>query len=266
MNYAALGASDKNERKKYLEYIKVVKEALVSLLPDFDKVDDIEIASPKIHSKILQEGLLTVTTKHGKKIPFSDFSLGYKTVMSWVIDLSWRLFNSYPNSNEPLKEPAIVLIDELDLHLHPIWQRQIIKHLSTHFPNIQFIATAHSPLMVQAALEENYAVLNFDTQNSCVRVIRDLKAIDGWRVDQILTSEFFGLKTARGVEYEELLKERERIISKSKLLAKDRKKLADIAEKMAEYPIGETTDEIENRQIIKNAANFLKDNKIKIEI
>jgi AAA domain, putative AbiEii toxin, Type IV TA system len=74
-------------------------------------------------------------------------------MMAWVSDIGWRLFARYPDSLNPFHEPAIVLVDEIDLHLHPKWQRQLRERLTLHFPNVQFIATAHSPLMVQAFLD-----------------------------------------------------------------------------------------------------------------
>src|SRR5207247_4303505 len=66
-------------------------------------------------------------------------------------DLASRLVERYPDSPDPLAEPAVVLVDEIDLHLHPQWQRKLMGFLSARFPSTQFIATAHSPLVVQAA-------------------------------------------------------------------------------------------------------------------
>lgn len=266
INYAAMGQQDSKEKKKYQNYLKVVKEALIGLLPDFENVKDIDVSSPRMVDNVLEEGSIYISTKHGDKIPFSNFSLGYKTVMSWVVDLTWRLFNAYPASKTPLLEHAIVLIDELDLHLHPIWQRDIMKHLSAHFPKVQFIATAHSPLMVQAAINDNYAVLNFDQDENSVRLFDDIKSIDGWRIDQILTSDFFGLKTSRGIEYEEMQIRRESLVRKTKLSGKEKKELSDLTAKMSNYPVGETTDEIENRKLIAETVKKIKEKKIKIEL
>ena len=61
-----------------------------------------------------------------------------------------RLFEHYPESPDPLSEPGIVLIDNIDLHLHPSWQRHVMENLTACFPGVQFIATAHSPLIAQA--------------------------------------------------------------------------------------------------------------------
>ncbi len=72
-------------------------------------------------------------------------------MIAWVIDFASRMVDRYPDSPDPLAEPAVVLVDEIDLHLHPKWQRELIGFLTERFPNTQFIVTAHSPLIVQAA-------------------------------------------------------------------------------------------------------------------
>jgi predicted ATP-binding protein involved in virulence len=260
-NYAALG-SDKKEKKKYQDYLHDVKAMLVSILPDIDGLNDIEITVPKLVLNKMRPGEILVTTKYGKKVPMEDLSLGYRTVIAWTVDLSWRMFNrGYQTSSKPLEQPAIVLIDEIDLHLHPVWQRQIMANLSKHFPKIQFIATAHSPLMVQAAFKSNYAVLKLN--NETAEIENNPQGIDGWRVDQILTSEFFGLKTARGEEYEKLLNEHNRLSSKKKITSRDRKKLDDIDESLSKLPTGENPKEIEYKKLIaKVVENIKKSNKI----
>lgn len=278
LNYALLDAKldkeKKKEEEKYNLFIEQVKQMLVNLLPDLEKVEDIEITPPKVLNNEPQGGII-INTKHGKKIPFSDFSLGYKTVTSWTIDLAWRLFNKYYTSSDDalhdpdlvansLLEPGIVLIDEIDLHLHPIWQQTIMANLSKHFPNIQFIATAHSPLMVQAAIRSNYAVLKFE--NDSVIIENEPEGIDGWRVDQILTSEFFGLKSSRGPEYDELLAERERLLDKKILTDDDKVELERVTSKLANISIGETPEEIDNRKLISNLVQKIKRENIKIEI
>ncbi|RFZ94132.1 hypothetical protein D0C36_00820 [Mucilaginibacter conchicola] len=263
INYAAFGA-DENEKEKYQKYLSSVKQAFKSILPDIQAETDIEITTPKLVKNQIKQGEILITTRHGKKIAFKDFSLGYKTVMSWIVDLSWRLFNEFPKSKDPFKEPAICIVDEVDLHLHPKWQRDIIQNLSEHFPNIQFIATAHSPLMVQAALRENYAVLRLG--QSGVDILNEPKGIDGWRVDQILTSEFFDLKTSRGIEYEEMLRRQQELNRIKKPTKAQREELDELTQKMTEFPIGENPEEIENRKLISEVVEKIKTKKIKIEL
>ena len=124
-------------------------------------------------------------------IRFSELGYGYQTTIAWVVDLAKRLFDRYPNSQNPLTESAIVLVDEIDLHLHPEWQRKIIEFLTHQFPNTQFIVTSHSPLVVQSANKINLVLL----KKKCNQVTisrPQFTTYQGWRVDEIL-DELMGL-------------------------------------------------------------------------
>jgi len=189
-------------------------------------------------------------------VGIQDLSLGYRTLIAWVVDLAYRLFERYPDSPNPLAEPAIVLVDEIDLHLHPKWQRSLMSYLTERFPNTQFIVTAHSPLIVQAATDANIVLLRREGDH--VVIDNDVEAIRGWRIDQVLTSDLFGLETARPPEYDELLAERNRILGKAKLTAKDRKRLKELDSAIGDLPTGETPEEIEAMDIIRETAAALK--------
>ncbi len=92
-------------------------------------------------------------------VSLRDLSLGYQTLIAWMVDLAHRLFERYPDCDNPLEQPAIVLVDEIDLHLHPKWQRTVISRLTRIFKQTQFIVTAHSPLIVQSAPKDANIVL-----------------------------------------------------------------------------------------------------------
>lgn len=255
IQYASFGAKGV-EKEKYESFFRKVKDMLVSLLPDFENLDDLDITTPKLINNKLKRGEVLITTKHGLKIPFDNFSLGYKTVVSWSVDLSWRLFNKFPDSPNALAEHAIVLMDEIDLHLHPIWQLEIIRNLSKHFPNCQFIATAHSPLLVQSALNANYAVLQFSDDS--VKIINEPTDIDGWSVDQILTSEYFNIESARGAEYKKLLARRSRLIALENPSQKQKTELENLNDKLSKFPSGANPEAIEERKMIKQIISDYK--------
>ena len=94
-------------------------------------------------------------------VPLDRTAYGYQTLFVWVLDLVARLFEHYPDSDEPLKEPAVVLVDEIELHLHPKMAAGRAAVFDKTFPNVQFVVTTHSPLVAQAAPEvgANIAVL-----------------------------------------------------------------------------------------------------------
>ena len=184
-------------------------------------------------------------------------------MIAWVVDLASRLFERYPQSDNPLAEPAVVLVDEIDLHLHPRFQRILMEYLTELFPRTQFIATAHSPLVVQAASQANIALLKREGDH--VVIVNDVESVANWRVDQILTSELFGLDSARSPRLEELLKKRTRILGKTKLTNKDRSELAKIEEEIGDLPTGETPRDIDAMRFIRDAAEALRRQGIKSE-
>ena len=120
-------------------------------------------------------------------------------------DIASKMMEQYPNSDNPLKEPAIILIDEIDLHLHPKWQRTVIDKLSQHFPKAQFIATSHSPLIVQAALDKKANIVVCRKEGDKVVIDNNPDEVKGWRIDQILTSDLFELSSSKSISFEQLL-------------------------------------------------------------
>ena len=116
---------------------------------------------------------------------YNELGFGYQSSLSWIIDLCKRLFEAYPDSENPLLESAVVLVDEIDLHLHPRWQRDIIGYLSKAFPNIQFIVSTHSPMVLQSMADVNLYVLN--RKDGKVTVKRsETTDFNGWSVEEIL--------------------------------------------------------------------------------
>jgi len=188
-------------------------------------------------------------------VPLRQLGYGYQTLITWVADLAYRMVEKYPDSPDPLAEPAVVLVDEIDLHLHPQWQRKLVGFLSDRFPNTQFIATAHSPLMVQASKDVNLAVLKREGDH--VVIDNDVDNIRSWRVDQILTSEIFGQETARPLYLEPLLKERVKLLSKSKLTKADEKRVKELEAEIGEMPTGDTAQEIKERRLLRETLDLL---------
>ncbi|GAA0886415.1 AAA family ATPase [Sphingobacterium siyangense subsp. cladoniae] len=192
---------------KSTELFDQVKTILSDLLPDISSPDDIEILSPVSNAGFKTE-IVQINTKHGK-VPLNSLSLGYRTMFAWVVDLALRMLWANPESNAPLSEPSVVIIDEIDLHLHPKWQRTIKDYLLNHFPNTQFICTAHSPFMAQEAEKENLAVvIAHDKTPNLVEIHNQPLQIEGWRIGQIITSDLFKIDSERSLVTESLINER----------------------------------------------------------
>jgi predicted ATP-binding protein involved in virulence len=89
--------------------------------------------------------------QNDERCPFSNLSDGYKNMVGMVADIAHRAARLNPHFGEDAAKQSsgVVLIDEIDLHLHPKWQRKVVSDLKRTFPNIQFIATTHSPFIIQ---------------------------------------------------------------------------------------------------------------------
>ena len=254
MDYLALkeGSNGKAEKR-----LRTVKKILSEILPDLSGEDPIKIYGPKLPESKELNGVMCITP-YGE-VPISALSLGYRTTMGWIVDLAWRLYTKYPESENPLSESAIVLIDEIDLHLHPLWQRTIIKDISSHFTNTQFIATAHSPLMVQSADDANLAVLI--KEDNHVRIENNPEFIKGWRVDQILTSDLFGISSARSETIEKNINERYELLKIKNRNVDEEQRLKELDKEILDLPtlsiVNEAVKDKEVLDFIKRATEAI---------
>ena len=120
-------------------------------------------------------------------VRFEELGFGYQTTLTWLADFCKRMFELYPDAENPLHEEAVVLVDELDLHLHPKWQRDLVPTLSKIFPNVQFIVTTHSPHVLQSMEDVNLYVLRRNAESGEIEAERsNVTSFTGWTVEEIL--------------------------------------------------------------------------------
>ncbi|WP_161944594.1 AAA family ATPase [Sedimentisphaera salicampi] len=110
-------------------------------------------------------GASLVMEKAGETLSFDQLSGGEKNLIALAGDIAMRLVNSAPESKNPLENEGIILIDEIDLHLHPSWQRTVIPNLIEAFPNCQFFISTHSPQVISNVRKTN--------QVFCLRQLED---------------------------------------------------------------------------------------------
>lgn len=184
-------------KKKFQNQLNQVKEVLKDILPGIKKIRVKPIN--ETNSKLLVE----VEDKDFGWVNLRDLSHGYQTTTALIVDIAAKMMEQYPDSANPLEEPVIILIDEIDLHLHPKWQRTVLDKLSQHFPAAQFIATSHSPLIVQAAQDKGANIVVCRKEGDRVIIDNDPDEVKGWRVDQILVSDLFEIDSSRSVKTQE---------------------------------------------------------------
>jgi hypothetical protein len=197
----------------------------------------------------------------GATVPVPDLSDGYRSFLSLAVDMLRHLVESNADLTRLVQETpegvqilveGIVLIDEADAHLHPLWQRSIGFQLRRVFPNIQFIVTTHSPFVAQAATDAGLIVLQ-PGASGCVEAVRPLESVKGWRADQILTSPLFGLTGTRDQGTEQMIREHTDLAAKRewhKLSADEQGKLTKLERELAKrmtFP-GESPEEHERLQ------------------
>lgn len=146
----------------------------------------------------------------GTVVPFRALSDGYKAYIGWIGDMLYHVCMNSPSGKKLVENQGVVLIDEVDLHLHPEWQQTVLPTLSKALPNVQFIVTTHSPLVVGSLEAANLFMLDVTDQGTLVT--RRPEKVHGASAEQILLSPYFGLESTRSRE-----------------VAKDLRKLADQA-------------------------------------
>ncbi len=160
------------------------------LLPDEAVVERLPEATPR--TRVIFE-------LEGRRESLASLSEGYKTIVAMGVDIMRELLDYWTDLESA---HGIVLIDELDTHLHPRWKMRIADRLRRALPEVQFLASTHDPLCLRGYHHGEVQVLRRDDDAGIERVA-DLPNVRGLSVQQLLTSEFFGLWSAEDPELEE---------------------------------------------------------------
>ncbi|MFK0278373.1 AAA family ATPase [Ensifer sp. NPDC090286] len=139
----------------------------------------------------------------GHRASLGELSAGYQTVVGMCADIMRHLFERWDTLSSA---SGIVLIDEIDAHLHPRWAMRIVGALREAFPQVQFVASTHDPLALRGLRNGEVALLRRDGTGAVV-ADQKLPPLEGMQVDQLLTSRVFGLESTIDPETEALLNE-----------------------------------------------------------
>jgi predicted ATPase len=134
----------------------------------------------------------------GDPIPLERLSEGYRSVFALVADVARELLREFRSLEDA---EAVVLIDEIDTHLHPRWKMRVMSSLRRALPGVQFIVTTHDPLCLRGMDDGEVVVLQRNETGRIVQ-LEDLPSIKGMRADQLLTSDYFGLSSTVDPETE----------------------------------------------------------------
>ena len=215
----------------------------------------------------LKKGLYVENS--GVKESFNTLSDGYQSLTSVILDfLSWNLIYRADENFDLSNLSGIFIIDELEQHLHPSWQRNIVRILAEQFPNVQFICSTHTPICALGLgdLEGGSWLFKTSNQNghSDIRPFNFQENFKGYRADQILTSDIFDLSDTRSVSVEGKLKTYRNIYIKeeSERSEEEKRKFHGIEDELKNLPMWDNEIErqlrnklielIERREEIKN--------------
>lgn len=195
--------------------LNAVRTAIMSML---DGCSNLRVARrPRLEMKIDKDNI---------SLNVSQMSDGEKCTMALLGDLARRLTLANPLLENPLMGEGIVLIDEIELHMHPAWQRKILRVLKRTFPNIQFIITTHSPIILSEA-NEDYNLFFMNQEDGKIEV-KQTSQLNGYDANAVL-EQFMGTSSVNP-ETERFIESIYEDIENRKFEAAEEKisKLADI--------------------------------------
>jgi predicted ATP-binding protein involved in virulence len=192
----------------------------------FDIVGELAEGVSVEFDEVTTENEVRVRTKDGS-VPIEALSQGMTSLYSWIGILVQRLFEIHEKSDDPTKHHAIVLMDELDAHMHPKWQQAIVLYLKKLFPRLQMIVSTHSPLIVAGMKPAEVARFSRNKAGTVVQVPIDQDMLLG-RADQVLTTNAFGLPTTLDHQSQKYLGEYRDLLAKPQHTDDDKKKLAEL--------------------------------------
>jgi hypothetical protein len=193
----------RNLNHKALENRVAEKEQLELLL---EILHDELMPNQIVVDRVDSDGLW-LKDRNGVQLSWEEMSDGYRAALALLTDILRHLISAYGTEDLTervdgtlrIKRSGVVLIDEVDAHLHPEWQREIGFWLKRHFPNIQFLVTTHSPIICQAADPNGLFVLPEPGSATPPRALteQEYKKVIASRPDTILLTAAFGLQNTR---------------------------------------------------------------------
>lgn len=191
LDYQALEGKDEKKRERDI-LLKILRD---DFLPNAIKIEGINSSG-----LLLKDG-------NGVNLSWTAMSDGYRAALALLVDILRHMIQAFGvenlveevNGRLQISHSGVVLIDEIDAHLHPEWQREIGFWLKRHFPKVQFLVTTHSPIILQAADPNGLFVLPEPASGEKPRALtqEEYQKIIASRPDSILLSSAFGLENTR---------------------------------------------------------------------
>ena len=229
-----------------LKEVSAVRQAISSMLP--------EVSDPRTESNP-PRFVVSWKSEQGqiKKLSLDQLSGGYRIVLALAADLARRMVQGNPHLDDPLTSEAVVLIDEVELHLHPAWQQRILGDLQRTFPNAQFIVSTHSPQVLTTV--EPQRIVELAREGDRIVAGAPAGATYGAEAGDVL-SVVMGVKERPENEFTKALEQYRDLIREGQWESKEALSLRSSLERMSPYdPALDRADlEIRRRKLFKQRA------------
>lgn len=235
------GKLSTSERSRYRQMLSTFFSIIDDMVPGFRiEFDHCNTVTSKIYLRT-SDGVL----------PLEYVSQGMSSTIGWAGALIQRMYDIYDKAEHPEREYAVLLIDEIDSHLHPEWQRLLVPRIKKHLPKLQVIATTHSPLLV-GNMGEKELIRLVRTDGISVEHIDE--SFSGYRADQILTGVPFGMDSSRDVEWDEKRSRYSSLLGKTERTEQEQSEFVRLEGKLKAGPrTGETETARRGAELIDKA-------------
>lgn len=229
--------------------LSVVRKSLDAMMPGvrFEGIDK-------------KERQLLFRTAEGR-LPLAQLSDGYQSMAAWCGDILFRMSEVFQDYADPLKVRGVLLLDEIDLHLHPLWQRQLVYFLNRTLPRFQIIATTHSPITAHQTGQGELFILERPRETAAAAVRRYEGAANQLSLDQVIRSPLFGIHTLDSVKVNELRNETRRRKKLPTIEPEDTAShfvAADVDGSLSDVSAGELNERVERIAERASVPDYLK--------
>jgi uncharacterized protein (TIGR02646 family) len=170
----------------------------------------------------------------GTEVTLNELSDGYQSVLALTCDVM-RVMLSRWDSMEAAE--GLVILDEIGSHLHPRWRMKVVESMRKTFPRVQFLVSTHDPLCLRGLNDGEVAIMRRDHTHRVTAITENLPRLRGLRVDQILTSEFFGLSSTIDPDLEKLFEEYYGLLAKPEPTAEEALRIAELRGSLDKYRV-----------------------------
>ncbi len=217
--------------------LETVRQALADLLPGVTL------------SRIDRENRVLLFSTQDGELPLDQLSDGYQNMAAWCGDLLYRITTTYGDYKRPLAVRGLLMIDEIDLHLHPVWQRVLKNFFDSKLPHFQILATTHSPLTAQQAGEGELYFLRRASATGPSQLEAYAGAPNKLLTHQLLLSPAFGLPSMNSKEVEDLRGEYRSLQEAGASLSRaQRTRLNQLRDTLSDVPDWTRETELDRRQ------------------